>query len=177
MIIREALESDLENVMLVERMAFGSEEEAKLVRNLLGDVSAAPVVSLLAFLEDRAVGHILFTRATLEPEAKLSISILAPLAVVPDNQKQGIGGKLIKYGLKILSESGVDLVFVLGHPEYYPRHGFTPAGKFGFEATYPIPEIKADAWMVQALQPNAINTFCGKVICADMMNRPEYWRE
>lgn len=177
MFIREALNSDLDRVLSVQRAAFGSEEEAKLVTELIGDASAKPFVSLLAFQDDRAVGHILFTKAHLEPKAPLSLSILAPLAVVPDAQKQGIGGKLIEHGLRNLSESGVDLVFVLGHPEYYPRYGFEPAANLGFDATYPIPEKNADAWMVLALSADAIGAFRGKVICADKLNKPEYWRE
>jgi putative acetyltransferase len=96
---------------------------------------------------------------------------------VPDAQKQGIGGKLIRQGLELLSVSRVDLVFVLGHPEYYPRFGFTPAGRLGFEAPYPIPDKHANAWMVQALRPGVIDTASGKVICADALNKPEYWRE
>ena len=177
MIIRKALYSDLDNVLFVERAAFGSDEEANLVRDLLGDDSAKPIVSLLAFQENRAVGHILFTKARLESKALLSISILAPLAVVPDAQKQGIGGELIEYGLQVLLESGVDLVFVLGHPKYYPRYGFKPAGNLGFDAPYPIPDKNADAWMVRALRPEVIGTFSGKVICADKLNKPKYWRE
>jgi len=177
MIIRKALYSDLDNVLFVERAAFGSDEEANLVRDLLGDDSAKPIVSLLAFQENRAVGHILFTKARLESKALLSISILAPLAVVPDAQKQGIGGELIEYGLQVLLESGVDLVFVLGHPKYYPRYGFKPAGNLEFDAPYPIPDKNADAWMVRALRPEVIGTFSGKVICADKMNNPKYLRE
>jgi len=177
MIIREALDSDLESVLAVERAAFGSDEEAKLVQDLLGDTSAKPFVSLLAYQDDHAVGHILFTRARLVPQASLSICILAPMAVVPNAQKKGIGGKLIKHGLQVLAEAGVDLVFVLGYPEYYPRYGFKPAGRLGFEATYPIPEKNADAWMVQALKPEVIGNIRGRVICADTMNKPEYWRE
>jgi putative acetyltransferase len=96
---------------------------------------------------------------------------------VPDAQKQGIGGKLIEHGLRNLSASGVDLVVVLGHPEYYPRYGFEPAANLGFDATYPIPEKNADAWMVLALRADAVGAFRGKVICADKLNKPEYWRE
>ncbi|MCP4678510.1 MAG: N-acetyltransferase [Deltaproteobacteria bacterium] len=173
--IQIASDSDLDNVLSVERAAFGSDEEANIVRELLKDSSAMPVVSLLAFQESRAVGHILFSRARLEPDAPLSISIMAPLAVVPDAQRQGIGGKLIEHGLQILSKSGVDLVFVLGHPNYYPRYGFKPAGNLGFEATYPIPDKRAGAWMVQALRPKAIGAFTGKVICTDTLNKQKYW--
>jgi len=69
------------------------------------------------------------------------------------------------------------MVFVLGHPAYYPRYGFKPAGHLGFEAPFSIPNEHADAWMVQALRPGIIDSFIGKVICADALNKPEHWRE
>ena len=175
--IREAVETDLNDVQLIERLAFGYDKEAKLVRDLLHDNSAKPVLSLLAFKKDRAVGHILFTTARLSGiQGTASIVILAPLAIVPDAQKQGIGGKLIEQGLELLSKSGVDLVFVLGHPEYYPRYGFKLAGNLGFEAPYPIPDEHAGAWMVQTLRSGVIGTVSGKVICADALNKLEHWR-
>jgi len=176
--IREAVETDLNDILLIERLAFGHDKEAKLVRDLLHDPSAKPVLSMLALKKDRAVGHILFTTARLSGiQGTASIVILAPLAIVPDAQKQGIGGKLIEEGLELLSKSGVDLVFVLGHPEYYPRYGFKPAGHLGFEAPYPIPDEHAGAWMVQALWPGVIGIVSGKVICANALNKPEHWRE
>ena len=176
--IREAVETDLNDVLQIERLAFGYEKEADLVRGLLYDLSAKPVLSLLAFQKNRALGHILFTTAQLSgSQDSASIVILAPLAIVPDAQKQGIGGKLIEKGLELLSKSGVDLVFVLGHPEYYPRYGFKPAGDLGFEAPYPIPDVHANAWMVQALRSGVIGIVSGKVTCADALNRPEHWRE
>ena len=176
--IREAVETDLNDVLSIERLAFGYEKEAELVRELLHDPSAKPLLSLLALKKGRAVGHILFTSAHLsDSKDAASIVILAPLAIVPDFQKQGIGGKLIEHGLALLSKSGVDLVFVLGHPEYYPRYGFTPAGQIGFEAAYPIPDEHAGAWMVQALRSGVMGTVSGKVICADALNKPEHWRE
>ena len=178
MVIRETSDSDLNDVLAVEREAFGYDKEAELVRDLLADPSAKPSVSLPAFLDEQAVGHILFSAARLVGAAnKVSISILAPLAIVPDAQKQGIGGKLIERGLSILAKSAVDLVFVLGHPDYYPRHGFHPAGKVGLEAPYPIPDEHADAWMVQALRPGLIGSIHGTVVCCDALNRPEHWRE
>jgi putative acetyltransferase len=177
MIIRIAQEADLEEVLFVEREAFGSDEESNLARDLLADESAKPALSILAYQNDQAVGHILFTKAWLEPQVNLSISLLAPLAVIPGAQNQGIGGQLIQQGLKILTDRGIDLVFVLGHPTYYPRFGFNPAGKLGFEATFPIPDKNADAWMVKALKPGLIDQYNGKVICADAMNRSEYWVE
>ena len=176
--ILEAVETDLNDVLSIERLAFGYEKEAELVRELLHDPSAKPLLSLLALKKGRAVGHILFTSAHLsDSKDAASIVILAPLAIVPDFKKQGIGGKLIEHGLALLSKSGVDLVFVLGHPEYYPRYGFTPAGQIGFEAAYPIPDEHAGAWMVQALRSGVMGTVSGEVICADALNNPEHGRE
>ena len=175
--IREALERDLQDVLAVERAAFGQEEEAELVRVLLLDPSARPVYSLLAFQGEQAVGHILFTAATLAKSGqKVTAVILAPLAVVPSHQKQGVGAALVARGLELLDVSGVELVFVLGHPGYYSRFGFAPAGRLGFVPPYPVPEEYADAWMVRALRPGLIGAVNGTVTCAEAMNKPEYWR-
>ena len=84
MYIREANGSDLNDVLLVERAAFNSNEEAELVRDILADPSAKPLLSLIAFLNGRPVGHILFSKAHLLNNPEVKVCILAPLAVVPD---------------------------------------------------------------------------------------------
>jgi len=174
--ITEASADDLQDVLVVEREAFGEDDEAELVRNLLNDPSSRPLLSLVAWDGDRPVGHILFTAARLKGASRdVSVAILAPLAVVPERQLRGIGGSLIEQGIDRLGESGVELVFVLGHPGYYPRHGFEPAGRLGLEAPYPI--SPADAWMVRALRPGVIGRVRGTIACAEAMDRPEYWRE
>ena len=175
--IREALDTDLQDVLAVERAAFGQEEEAELVRALLRDPSARPLYSLLAFQGDQAVGHILFTAATLaETRQQMAAMILAPLAVVPSHQKQGVGAALMVRGLELLDVSGVELVFVLGHTGYYSRFGFASAGRLGFAPPHPVPEKYADAWMVRALRPGLIGAVNGTVICAEALNKREYWR-
>ncbi|MEM9540739.1 MAG: N-acetyltransferase [Cyanobacteria bacterium P01_E01_bin.42] len=175
--IREALDSELEYALFVERSAFGQEEEAELVKNLLNDPSAKPLLSLLAFQDDRPVGHILFSKASLTTDPDRAIAILAPLAVIPDAQNQGIGGQLIEKGVELLTRSGVELIFLAGYPAYYTRHGFQPATPLGFEPTYPTPEEYPDGWMVRELRPGAIASVSGKVICADALNEPKYWQE
>jgi len=178
MYIRETKDADLKDILFIEREAFNSNKEADLTKDMLADPSANPLLSLIAYIEDQPAGHILFTAGHLSnTSSKVTVSFLAPLAVIPKFQRQGIGGSLIKKGLQLLSKSGVELVFVLGHPEYYPRHGFTPAGKLGFEAPYPIPEKHANAWMVQALRPGIIGSVSGEVVCCDALSKPELWRE
>jgi putative acetyltransferase len=175
--VRAATMADLDDVLAVERAAFGREDEAHLTRELLEDPSARPVISLLGYESARAVGHVLFTRARLDgPREPPAIMILAPLAVIPDAQRTGIGGLLTREGLRLAEQAGAGLVFVLGHPSYYPRHGFEPAGRLGLRAPYPIPDEDADAWMVQPLRPGLLGSVRGSVVCADAMNRPEHWR-
>lgn len=177
--IREASESELNYVLTIEKEAFGSEEEAFLVSELLEDKSAEPILSLLAFKDNEAVGHILFTRATIDGyRPSPMIYILAPLAVKPDYQRQGIGGMLIKEGLNKLKKRGAEIVFVLGHESYYPIFGFKKdAGSMGFAAPFQIPEENADAWMVYPLIPDSFDKFKGRVVCADALNKQEYWIE
>jgi len=179
--IREAKESDLAAVLHVEGQAFSEQQGVEivaLVKELLRDPSALPLLSLLAIDEGRALGHILFTRAEVAgSQQSVAAALLAPLAVLPDAQSRGIGGQLIREGLRRLSEAGVDLVFVLGHPGYYPRYGFQPAGTLGFEAPYPIPESATDAWMVREMHSGVIGSVAGKVVCADALDHPEHWRE
>jgi putative acetyltransferase len=180
LIIRKSSNTDINALLSVQRLAFGDDEGPEiidLVTNLLADPSAKPLLSLIAVDEEAVLGHVLFTRAQVTPTNNVSAAILAPLAVVPPSQRQGIGGELIKAGLKILSGHGVELVFVLGHPEYYPRYGFRPAGKLGFEAPYPIAPAVAEAWMVQELSLGLIGSVKGKVVCAKTLDRPEYWSE
>ena len=177
LIIRETTPADLQDILYVEQEAFRRDSEPQLTKDMLSDKSAQPYVSLLAYVDNQPAGHILFTHGYLTNNPKVQVSFLAPLAVVPKFQRKGIGGTLIKKGLEILSKSGIDLVFVVGHPQYYPRHGFMPASKLGFEPTYPIPKEVADAWMVQALRSGIIGFVFGKVICCDVMNKPEVWRE
>jgi putative acetyltransferase len=179
-VIKKSSAKDLKGLLEVENRAFGETEGpviVKLVNDLLADPTAKPVLSMIALHQDQIVGHILFTNSVIKGYESIGSAILAPLAVDPDFQNQGLGSSLISEGLKILVASGVKLVFVLGHPDYYPRSGFKPAGRYGFEAPYPIPEAVEEAWMVQELNPGYIGSVKGSIICAEVLDRPEHWRE
>jgi len=84
---------------------------------------------------------------------------------------------VIREGLKQLAESSVDLVFVLGHSDYYSKFGFRTAGELGFEAPYSIPSEHADAWMMQELKVGIIGSIEGRVQCSKVLNQPQHWRE
>jgi len=176
MYIRETSDADLKDILRVEGAAFEGGHEVEFTRALLVDPSAKPLLSLLAFIDDQPVGHILFTAARLV-NSDVGVSFLAPLAVVPAFQRRGVGGCLIRDGLERLAGSGVGLVFVVGHPAYYPRHGFTQAGKLGFQPPYPMTAEHADAWMVIALRPGLLGSVTGKFVCCDTLNKPELWQQ
>jgi putative acetyltransferase len=179
--IRKSTEPDRAEIENIHTKAFGVEkgpEIAELVNGLFDDKTAMPLLSLVAVEEEKIIGHILFTKAKVtQTEEPVSAQILAPLAIFPDSQSKGVATQLIKEGLKQLKNSGVELVFVLGHPDYYPRSGFNPAGILGFEAPYHIPEEHAGAWMVQELCSGVIGRVQGKVQCSEVLNQPEHWRE
>ncbi len=172
--IKETSPGELEDVLRIHKLAFTQDDEAELVDLLLKDDSAQPLLSLIALVDGKPAGHVLFTNVKIIGAENVRASILAPLAVSPDYQNKGVGGALIKEGLNRLKKSGTELVFVLGHPGYYPRFGFTPAGTQGYETPHPIPLKDADAWMVKKLTPTKSK---GKIKCAKTLDKPEYWKE
>ena len=179
--IREALPADRHAIEDVVIAAFGDAEGAEitdLVHRLVDDPTAQPVLSLVAESGGKVVGQILFSHVEIEGAPQTSrAAILAPLSVHPDAQRQGIGGQLIHAGLERLRSARVALVFVLGHPSYYPRHGFVPAGSQALQAPYPIAPRNADAWMVQALREDILGRVAGRVRCAEALDQPRYWVE
>jgi putative acetyltransferase len=131
LIIREERTEDFPSVYAINTSAFETDEEARLV-NLLRR-KARPVVSLVAERDDTVVGHIMFSPVMIDEEAAGGRTMgLAPMAVHPELQKQGIGTKLVYAGLDACRALRTELVFVLGHPEYYPRFGFKPAADSRF---------------------------------------------
>ncbi len=177
MLLRTTGRDDLKSIFSVHEQAFGGTEEARLTIELLADPSARPVDSILAEEESRAIGHVLFTRVRIQSAEDVAAAILAPLAVVPDRQGRGIGGELVEEGLNQLAERGVGLAFVLGHPGYYPRFGFQPAGIHGLRAPYPIPAEHAGAWMVRAFRDDILGRVRGRVACAETLDQEKYWVE
>ncbi len=179
--IRKSTQSERKEILNIHSQAFGKDKGpviVKLVNDLLADETALPILSLVAVDNDNIIGHVLFTKVEVtRAKNRISAQILAPLAILPEEQKKGIGKKLIKEGLRLLKKSGTELVFVLGHPTYYPRCGFIPAGEQGFEAPYPIPEEHAEAWMIQELNGDALKKHSGNVKCSKVLNEPQHWRE
>jgi putative acetyltransferase len=130
----------------VHELAFGRSAEADLVDALR--VGGKATLSLVAVEDDRIVGHILFSPVLINSDDRTFSAVgLAPMAVLPERQRCGIGAQLVKAGLLECRNTGHDCVLVLGHPTYYPRFGFVPASRYGLKSEYEVPD---EAFMVLA---------------------------
>ncbi|MEU4163091.1 N-acetyltransferase [Actinoplanes sp. NPDC026670] len=132
--IRIEEDRDHPAVREVQRTAFGGshgDTVARLVDALRRDDPS--VLSLVAEEQGEVVGHVMFSRALVDaPRRLVRVRTLSPLAVAPGRQRTGIGGALVRAGLRRLDELGVPLVFLEGDPAYYSRFGFEAAGGHGF---------------------------------------------
>lgn len=156
-IIRSEQPQDVPGIREVNRQAFGREEEGAVVDKLRENCN--DILSLVALAEDKVVGHIFFSPAVIEWEnGSLEGSGLAPLAVLPDCQRQGIGSALVKAGLAKVEEAACPFVILIGHPEYYPRFGFEPASKFGIKSEWEVPD---EPFMILILDKKAMKGISG----------------
>jgi putative acetyltransferase len=156
--IRTETAADHESVRQVNRLAFGQDDEAGIV-DALRDAGYARV-SLIAEVEGRIVGHILFSDLSILTDGGTVPALaLAPMAVVPEYQNLGIGSALARKGLEVCREAGHRIVIVVGHPGFYPR--------FGFSATLAervsSPYSGHEAWMALELVPGSLAGVTGWV--------------
>jgi putative acetyltransferase len=157
LVIREERPDDERAVRAVNEAAFGRSAEADLVDRLRLD--GAVLVSLVAEQDGFLVGHVLFSRISIEAAGGPVPSVaLAPLAVLPANQRRGIGGRLVAFGLEWLRRHGERSVLVLGHPHYYQRFGFSTDG-----ARMLIVPFPAEAFMALEMVPDALHGVRGAV--------------
>jgi len=153
--------SDAPAIAAINRSAFGQESEAWLVERIREAPGFDPRLSLVAWRDGQPVGHILFSPVRVETTAgPVPALALAPMAVRPEWQNQGIGTRLVQEGFEACRRLGHRLVIVLGHPKYYPRFGFVPAGAKGLICPFDAPEV---AFMVLELVPGALNGVQGTV--------------
>ena len=132
--IRKEQKSDYEEVYNVVKTAFENAKESDgneqdLVVALRKSSNFIPELSLVAKKDNKIVGYILFTKIQIGKFEELA---LAPLAVLPEYQRQGVGSKLIEEGHKIAKEMGYHYVVVLGSDKYYPKFGYEKASNENF---------------------------------------------
>ena len=141
--IRKEEPADQGAVHRINEIAFEQGPEAAIVDKLR--TSCKEYCSFVAVNQDAVVGHIVFTPVTIDDSDVTGMG-LAPMAVLPSYQNQGIGSSLVRHGLQYLQQCGCPFVIVLGHPEYYPRFGFEPASHYKLKCQWE--SVPDEAFMV-----------------------------
>jgi putative acetyltransferase len=159
MFIRAEVPVDYEEIRDLNCLAFHGDDEARLIDRLREE--GVVLASLVAIAADQIVGHILFSEIVIESAtAGTPAAALAPMAVGPGWQNQGIGSALVREGLATCKDLGRTIVIVVGHPDYYPRFGFSAELAKPLESAY---SCAGDAWMAIELVPGALAGVSGTV--------------
>ena len=167
MLIRKEESKDYKTIYSVVKAAFDSAEhsdgnEHDLVNALRKGEAFIPDLSLVAETDGKIVGHIMFTKAKVGDDTVL---VLAPLSVLPEYQRMGIGMSLIKEGHNIADKLGYEYSIVLGSEKYYPKAGYVPADNFGIKPPF---DVSMKNFMACKLNENAAN------ICGDIKYAQEF---
>jgi len=174
--IRFAQETDLESILKVIETAF-SDEENKVIMNLVQglhqETTSPSIKSLVVEDENQILGYVSYSPIFLKSDSSISGYILAPLAVSPEHQKQGIGSNLIKYGIDILTKDGAGVLLVYGDPNYYGRFGFNEEiGRIfipPYSLDYPF------GWTGMTLSGTAIPEQTIQFECVSSLSNPDLW--
>lgn len=166
-LLREEKPQDIGRIREINDAAFSQPNEGQIVDRIRE--SCLDTLSLVAVMDGKIVGHIFFSPVEIESKSGIIKGMgLAPMAVMPDYQNQGIGSMLVNEGLSQLKEWGYPFVIVLGHPEYYPRFGFKPALLYGLKCQWEgVPD---EAFMAVILNEEKMNGVAGVVRYRDEFN-------
>ena len=154
--IREETPEDLAGIREVNDRAFGQALEGRLVDQLRANGGA--LLSLVAIDQDRVIGHILYSPASI---AGVDGAALGPMAVLPEYQRKGIGSRLVEAGNRTMKDTGCPFIVVLGHAEFYPRFGFASAKPKGITCDWDVPD---DVFMVAVLDPARMIAVSGRAV-------------
>lgn len=166
MIIRQENINDYKAIFDLIESAFKNEElsdhkEQFLVERLRKSDNFVPELSIIAIENNEVIGYILLTKIKIKNEEVTFHSLaLAPMAVLPKYQKQGIGAMLIHYAHEKARELNFESIVLLGHEKYYPKFGYTMAKNFNIRLPFEVPDENC---MAIELKANALKNVSGIV--------------
>jgi putative acetyltransferase len=159
--IRAEKKEDYEKITEINTLAFHQPNEGKMVEALRKNPRFLPELSLVAFSDNEIIGHVLFFPVDIKTASeRITVLSLAPIAVHPTYQKQGVGKKLIHTGIAKARQLPFPAIIVLGHPSYYPCFGFVRASTWGIILPFEAPD---EASMVLVLHPSSLEQRKGMV--------------
>ncbi len=159
-LIREEKEKDYKAIYEVTRIAFGQENESRLIDRIRISGNFVPQLSLVAEIDNKVVGHILLSRIRIISSNIFETLALSPMSVIPELQNLGIGSELVKKALKKAKELGFDSIIVIGHKDFYPRFGFKRASRWKIKCSF---NVSDESFMAIELTDNALKSKAGTV--------------
>ena len=174
--IREAVATDRTVIGDVHRAAFPADEStqvASLASELLAEHTTPPVLTLVAGVGRLLVGHVAFSPVSDTRDDQWSAYILAPLGILPQWQRRGVGSRLVAAGMQRLRDDGVHRLFVYGDPDYYGRFGFNAIDAEPYAAPYALQF--PHGWLSVALNPWPGPTSAARLQCVAALRNPELW--
>ncbi|MEW6521073.1 MAG: N-acetyltransferase [Thermodesulfobacteriota bacterium] len=165
--IRKERTEDIPHIRDINLQAFGQPAEARIIEALRRNCAA--FLSLVAEDDGQLIGHILFTPVVIDPDGRgLAGMGLAPMAVLPERQRQGTGSALVERGLQLLRQRACPFVVVLGHPQFYARFGFTPASRRNIRSQWQA--VPDEAFGLLVLDQAAMQGISGTACYRDEFN-------
>ena len=174
--IRLAQETDLDSILKVIETAF-SDEENKVIINLVQELSSEntspSIKSLVAEVDNQVIGYVSFSPIFLKTDSSIVGYILAPLAVSPEHQKQGVGSNLINAGIEMLTKDGVGVLMVYGDPAYYGRFDFREEIGRSFAPPYTLQY--PFGWTGMMLNGTVVPEEPIQFECVSALSKPDLW--
>ncbi|KGX92021.1 GCN5 family N-acetyltransferase [Pontibacillus halophilus JSM 076056 = DSM 19796] len=172
--IRQETPQDMSRIEEVIKHAFlkeplSDQNEHHLVRAIRQCDGFIPELSLVALDEtETIVGHLLLSKINIVKRDHAVDSLaLAPVSIIPEYQRKGIGSMLIREALQRATTLGYSSVIVLGHEDYYPRFGFKPASHWGIKAPFDVPD---ESFMALPLNGHSLDNIQGVVHYPEAFN-------
>ncbi len=174
--IRLTQETDLDSILKVVETAFSDEENQviiNLVQELSREVTSPSIKSLVAEVDNQVIGYVSYSPIYLKPDSVIVGYILAPLAVSPEHQKQGVGSNLNNFGIDMLTKDGVGVLLVYGDPAYYGRFGFREEIGRSFVPPYPLQY--PFGWTGMMLNDTPVPEQPIHFECVAALSKPDLW--